>query len=470
LELLVPRAPDSIGCVYVPAGRGGEIAVPCSIVEQHGRRYPVRLLTDAYRLRMSGNVDTEYSKRLSAPTPGVSTDSITAFRYAESGGRRLDAWRPLYWGRGYFIVWQNTMKIQWPKGLWIERMRDAGSFSAARIELPAQDDAGVLHWANQFLDREVERPPVTLSVVYPATAIRLEDESIVIPESDFVLVGLSGDYGSETPEQIYVQWDGGVRRSVALPEGLPIVVEIQRDAATAVSISIDDDDDAELLLQCRSNAAATAVACPSLVVMDSDRRHRTPFYSEAARSDFARVRSRSAFLDTIDLTPATGLTVRTRFKKQHGWREAVFSCDAESLAIDPLAERARLETRVLEALRDAIAENADLEIDLGSFGRLLSQAAVPAELLPRKAELSHELRARIRWLLSIAAAPPRHAAYADDGTLRVVVADVLLNLNWRDEDKGLLTRLRPPTRWPVLVMPQVRALAAQLRLLQTGAM
>jgi hypothetical protein len=472
LELLLPRSTDGAGVVYVPDGRSGEIRVFCSQLQGNGKRIPVRLSTAPYRVRPSGDVDSDYARKLLVDTPGFSTTGFSAFRYSESGGRRISEGHPLYWGRGYYLLWHSAFNAHWPATLWREPLRDSvtrdtGSWSLARVELPTEEDAAVREWSESSVGCDVLRPPVTLSLVHPATAAVLEDDSIAVPEAEIILVGVTGERGAATASRLHLESDGAIHDSIRLPERLPVLIQVDRPSSDSTRLILDDEDETELVLRFDEVPEPRAVRSPALLVRRGNRDVAIPAWSVAAEDVLRDVRGGRTVLSQIKLEPLGSVRLRTQDRSTHHWREQHISRDRE-MHHDVVANApAVMQDLVFAALQTAIAGKDAFELDLANFGQLGQPAdATITDVRPVR-RLSSQLRSRIQWLIAAQAGVVHKGVNEPD--LRDAVSELITRTGFSRADLELLSLVTEYRRWPAVLIPHVRALASQLRHLTSAA-
>jgi hypothetical protein len=287
---------------------------------------------------------------------------------------------------------------------------------------------------------------------------------LVVPEVDAIVVGLSGEHGCEAPETLHVNTQASPdARSLRLPDRLPLLVEIRELRSGLIRLSLDDDDETELVLRFDEEAERSSVATPSLILANDDGEYRLPIYSEAAETALAAVRAGLLTVIRVDFDPLTVARLRSRIDGAHAWTDVTFGCDPELLATSPVDARKAMYARAFAAMREALARNCEIELDLGSFGRLSSQPLHTLEPAQNTIRLTSALRSRIRWLTQLRPRLAGISVVADHRGLATVAASLLARVGSDGEDRELLSGLSDATFWPRALLAHVSDLATQLR-------
>lgn len=457
-ELLLPRSPSPRGTVYVPAGRSGPIPVVCSHLTNHGRRIPVKVVSDSYTLRVSSDVDPDYSRKLSVLTPGFAPDAVSIFRYSESGGRRLEEHSPIYWGRGYYVVWPRALALSWPSRLWRDDLRDVGAWSAARIELPANEDYAIARWADEYLSRDVQKPPVTLSLVYPPTALRLEDETLLVRAGESVIVGITGEHGSAIPESLEVHHSSvqGIS-NVTLPDELPLLIDLGPLPSGLLNLALTDDDETELVLQLAEASAPPGVLTPTIGYEQDQKHVVVPVYSTAAEAALQDARLNRLTLSDLYIIPGMPLSLRMKGGLD-GFREVLFEWDASTIASRPSDYALAIRDEVMAALLNALKSNDCFDLDFANYGQLALAAEMHLPSSMSDFRLGSALRNRLIWLTSVArlsvVGEVVMVPYLDHAV------DYILNAHAHSrEDRSLLNTVRQQRSWPKSLLSHIYDIA-----------
>jgi hypothetical protein len=461
-ELLVPRCPDVTGQVIVDSGISGAIPINCSRLSESGKRIPVRIVTDEYRVRVTPEVAETYRERISTGAPGFRTDVANVFRYTENGGRRIDEYASMFWGRGYYLVWPKALPCAWPAKLWHEEIANEGAWQCSRVEMPEDPDTALTEWANEFVGRNVERPPVELSLVSPPTASRFEDESLLVDVDDEVIVGIFGERGSELPTELTLSTTASNSlRRLNLPDRNPILISLGTLPKGVSTIQINDDEGSDLLLKVARRRKLSEINSPKLLINTPSGTRALPTYSLAAQREFDALRLDSGMLVSVSVPQSIDVTIEIKPDVQSASSITEFRWDPERLARDTGDYVSEFAELMLARLRVALHQKTDLRVDFGPYGSL--DLNWPREELPQvQLALTSALRRRLVWSLSLS---------AKSGTNRVYVPELARSLALvlgnsygvrTSAESELLREAQTKTFWPVEMIPQLRELAADI--------
>lgn len=460
LELLIPYNPESNGVVVIQAGISGRTRVDLSSLAQGGRRVRVRNQTEPYVASLTGTGHEAYRERFTVPVAGLDIQYGNVFRYGERGGRRLDPSQPLYWGRGYHVVWTQSLTPAWPAAVYCRRLKDSQPWQCASIELPPVEDEDTQRWVDEFLAREIRRPPVTIAVVSPF-AHPLADDSLAVAEGSEAIIGVIREHGAVMPSEMQVAWPGlrGLE-TFPLRNEERLLVNLGRVPSGISVITLSDGEDDQITLVGRQTVSVATTGSAGLRVRDGTRQVvLVPAYSASADAALERVRrGPDADVAIVGVSLPLGLrcTMTHRETRSQELETRQFNWP-EDWAIGDAAEVQRgLETSIWRELSAALQSAAFLELDFGNFGsvRLTHAPSTAARL---RASLPPGLRARLRWLVSF----PRYSNDENWATIAwpTALSPILDPSTGRLNrgDKLLVRELVSRDRWSTRLVAHIRA-------------
>jgi hypothetical protein len=470
LALLVPRSPTQTGTVVVREGVSGMVRVPCSTLNRCGLPVPVRARTDTYELEVSADVDPDYARRVTVPTPGLDLFNGNVFRDGSQGGRRLADTTPLYWGRSYYVIWRRDLAVRWPTSIRRDYLQDSGVMRCAWVELPLTEDEATLDWADEFLGRSIERPSVTLGVVTPIISATQPDDSLLVDADAEVIIAVVREPGSTMPDALSVTRAGMTTPSrVFLPAGGDIALvslgSIPR-GLTRVAVELEEDEDAVLTLDVHTRIVGHEPPSVMLMLREADgQEQRIPVYSAEAERALGRVRDGAATLVSVSLPPRVGCVIRGRTPEHDVWRDDAIQWSRSEHLTDSDAHEHERMSEVTRRLAKLLSAGVEFEAIFGNFGRVHLRA-VAKRAASRARAIPNVVRSRIHWLLSVAGSatsePAERAPCVPtprilDDVLRTACAQV------NPTDQALLQLIAGRRRWPPAVEPHLRVLATELR-------
>lgn len=465
LALLIPYNVEISGFVLVEHGISGRARVDLSSLAQGGRRIPVRNQTEPYIASLIGTAEDSYRGRFAAPVPGLDGNYGNVFRYGERGGRRLDPDHPLYWGRGYYVVWSRTLTPTWPAAVYVRRLNDIGPWQGACIEMPPDEDEIATKWADDFLAREVRRPPVTISVVSPMTH-RLPDDSLAVEEGSDAIVAVTREHGAVMPSELRVAWPG--LRAV---EGVPlknedrILVNLGRVPRGTSIVALSDGEEDEVILVGRQDLNVGVPKPAGLRVRDEMKQILLiPAYSPSAGAALeAAKKAVAGGVTVLGISLPLGLRCTLTYRESNTPESEVrqFSWPDDWAAGDITKVQQELEDKVCRQLVTALGRADHLELDFGSFGGVRLSPVSTTRAASRRHLLPLQLRQRLRWLASFPDSYGQSRATVEWPTSFSLILSSA-SARMRLEDAALLGSVVSRQSWPTKLAPHVRALRTEV--------
>jgi hypothetical protein len=453
IAVMLPQVSSPQGRIAV-AGIAGVVTVPCSNLQTAPTWIPVPLDAEEHRLDASPDVDLALFRRTAEPIPGLPEDVLTAFRYSDSGGRRLSDQAPLYWGRGYYLVWHTDLEVYWPWGFWREEMKAQGQWRCARVELPAERDEDVERWADEYLEREIEHPPVRLGLALPPILAVLEDDSLLIEADVPVVVGVICEHGSWMPTRLHVRGSGGHVESVRLEEDLNNLIRLEGlRGRVDVTLEGTEEDTASLTLVIGARARDKWPPAARIYTVDAEGgENSAPVFSRAAQELVNAIGAKKADPHGVDVPPGAPWSVRARSGRSP-WRTYRTWPPERQEGFLPISPGDPHSNQWVETVQQALSEGDEVWLDFGGFGSQLLFRRLQVDGVIR---LPEKLVDRLRWLASL---PTVEGDQRIPGTPEAEVLRAVgdrLALGPDAQHRALLDAVARRSRWPVFAAPLLR--------------
>jgi hypothetical protein len=469
LELLLPQIPDGHGRLVVKSGIGGHIPVSFVRLRQGPVLVRVRTQVDPIILSVIGSLDAATLARAELPIPGLDDDRGNLFRFTERGGRRIEGRQPMYWGRGYFIVWNRSLDTRWPSSLWRADLQQLRDWQCTCVELPAEADTRVSEWAKRFLGCSVERPPVMLSLVSPIYT-RLVDDSFAIEVGSEVLAGVTKTHGSRMPP-LLTHITSKDTELYELPDDDSLVLSLGGASAGRASISIGDEGDEEKSLSLTIRPPGPVRVAPNVslqVRTQSGEESILPLHSEEADVAGFHVAAGHYTLKRLYLPSLLQVRLRWLPKGRPFWLEEDIVPEEHLTEEALLSSKTKFEELVFFRMMSRVDESDQVVVDIGNYGslHLRGRPVLPNEAPERT--LDSETRERIAWLLAL---PDPRSAEVGEHALAVISWPVWFSLTSESPasalpaaDRQSLQAISGRGAWSSRLEPHLRYVVHQVAL------
>lgn len=465
LMLLIPECPQGIGSVEITQGYHGTVTIPVAHLTQGGQHVYVRPQVN-YQIRVNGQVDHAYQEMITGPIPGLRKQLCNIFRYTPTGGRKLSDNKVLFWGRAYYLVWhKNYEPVWWPRQevLWRRNLNHINEWHCAIIELPAKEDYQVRKWAENILHRGVEKPPVALSLVAPIVIRRLEDESLLIPAADEVILSITGEPGAIIPSELCLQLPtNGTSMVVKLHGLLPIIVSIGQLPPGRTEIWLPDNPDIALGLLAAKFDQGYYPQGVRFVFEENQQQRKvlTPVHSLLTRSLLEEVRQGRASLITVTIPRQVSATIRVRGPSDSRWQELFLAAEYVDNEEVNAKRHKEFEEQVQQEILARLTKcQGELEIDFENYGKISLNLSKGGE--SKTYALRSHWRRQLQWMLSLSQARNRRGRFSSREGLKQLqwyLKQIPID-QFVPEDRLLINRLLKNDYVPVVAEVHLREIA-----------
>jgi len=399
VRIVFPESLMGLGTVTVDCGLRGTQRVSLPTLAGGGISVPVVTQTEDYRLVLSDGIEDESRRRLERPIPGLSLDVPSAFRYAESGGRRLPTGVPLYWARGYYLVWNRSSAVTPPGGLrWWRPLQVQRDWCAAEIEFPQDPDETISGWVDRLLERRIEHPPISITLVAPADGRPRGEESLAIPEGKTVILGIVGAPGSRFPDDLSLLVSGPEGTKTLPLKPRPQQILLQELPLGEHRLELGGLPESALTLSVTSDRGLPSIPAPRFTAQGPKGDESIPFHCERAGRLLGDLLAGKTVLMDVDFPRRLRIMLEETLPSGASPKRS-FQLD-DSDGVDGPEAHVALRKEILATLNSSRERGLrGLLLDAGPYGRIgapTGTAQGPSDLI----DLPESLLNSIRWLMT----------------------------------------------------------------------
>lgn len=388
--------------------------------------------------------------------PGLHRRFSNVFRYSESAGRRLGSDEPLVAGESYVVVSHSSSRL--PDWELVEPLQigRAGDWFGSILTLPPDNSDDLRKWCGRHLNRRVESPRPKLTLLYPPSAIMLDDGAWAIPsDRGDIFVACDGPPGTQPPSQVGWKYRYADRPRWSFLRGsLPTFLSETAQQRAWYEVLLRDSPRAglELLIGEQPKLARPAVARVTTRSEPNAAPRSAPLFSQGAEERLQAVREGREELVSIKLPAGLPLEVSVKAPTARRWEALGDETSDPDVSTMDFVDR----------LRDALSRRElTIRIDAGNFGLVELVGASPPEEMARQIDIPGRLRARIVWLLATAtactaAAEKTHQTLGLRGEFGVLLDGVT------PRDRSLLMNFLRVGSWPARLAAHARVAVREL--------
>lgn len=440
---------------------GGKSVAHCAILAQKRVDLPVPPQLENYVFTVVGNPDPGFKARLERPIPGLRDDEGNVFRYTPTGGRRLEAGRPLFWGRGYILVQSTKALEDIPTQVWQQNLSAQGNWHATLVEFPETEDRDVEEWAHLVLRRGITAPRVILSLVSPQYLSDPDSDDLSVNQDAQVLLGVMRPHGGRMPQELRItRSDTGTTQSIGLPNKGSVVISLGRLNGASVIVTTTGEDEESLSIRSTHRSLPVLRDFASLTVRRSDgTQEEIPFFAPQVLEAFEAYRAGS--VDLVNVVWPVDVTPFLRTRQTASLERGEKRFDTSTLPWEAKEQRLEIRQALLAVIRSMVAEGGSFKLSFGHFGEVTYAPPPPEALAQTEAvTLNTATRTRLRWLLGMlhkSFAGSSAAVYPWPGGFRKSLLQVRSN-----QDRDLVRALLLLRGVPIGYLPQAARLAKDL--------
>jgi hypothetical protein len=464
--LLIPECSQSKGSIKVQ-GYYGYVTIPASRLNQGGKKVHVRPRV-IYQVEASDEIDPEYKIMISQPIQDLVKDCCNVFLYSSTDGRKLQDNQSLNWGHYYCLVWHKSRALTWwpSSQLFVHLSLDSKEeWDCAIIKLPAEAEYQVSKWSERFLHKEIEAPPVSLSIVAPIILQRLEDDSLLLPVASEAIVAITGESSSITPCEISLLLPNATTMSIKIHGHLPVLVSIGILIPGRTEVWLPDNPNVSISI---STVEIDMIYCPQAVnfIFEDDQQHDhmiIPFHCIQAQSFLKDVKRGCISLIDVSMPKRLSVILRTRQQLSSEWEESTFNpvysmSDHDDINVD---KQRQFEEHVYKEILKILANNQGyFEIDFGNFGKISLNLCQTTNYEINLLD-NHAIN-RIQWILSMLQVGNRLGKYSSGESIRQF-QELFNNKVLNIKEKVLINRLIKYNIIPSMIDVYVRELNKSIK-------
>ncbi|MEK8018833.1 MAG: hypothetical protein VSS75_018320 [Candidatus Parabeggiatoa sp.] len=311
---------------------------------------------------------------------GLNIESGNLFTHKGDHGRRLSSHKHLYWGEQYFLVWHKDYKVTCPPEIVQRVLIPQDNWECVEIQLPKKPSTVIKNWAYQYLEREIQTPAITLSLVTPPIFKKNEDV-VQIKDTDNVVIAVTEPLGNNIQDTLVIKHERFPQRAMDLNDSSPALIDLGHLTPGKTTLSLNSSTKL-LILNCV--CYQENLRLPAAVFLKFQNDLTLPAYS----------------LSICD-SQFMGLSFPTLMNFRILWKSAN-DLTWQAITITPKKDESQkdLQERAKQAIIE-LFEKKELfiQLDFGNFGQpLIQQATVSSKSEYR---LPNEVIQQLRWLASL---------------------------------------------------------------------
>jgi hypothetical protein len=440
LLVAVPVPSDAVSVIRIDDYVNGNTDIPWDLVLRN-RQFFVRAHSRQYQV--IGYDQTRHAVWYPEPTDPLTLSGLHFFRAGANGGLQLNPDEPLVKGRTYFVLSRIRAWTPPPSGLYHEVPRV--DFSDPQREwlgflvyLPRGTRTDVKSWCSAFAERELVDPPCELDLVLPPALAMQPDGAYRIAAGEEVVLALRGGDWIEPMVEVVTE-ETGRSQEWELEVEAEEFVRLGKFAPGMYTVHLRD----------------WALVSLRLAVVEA----RSPVVSG--------VELRTATLDGATefraglLDPEAAGRWQALFSGRELWR-GIELPDNWPVSLSWSAKGVGTVLRSVlttpEAVAGAVSECLAGDpnwaaLDGGVFGKIIyQQQAVQTKTTCAPERLPADVCSRLRWLIVARAS-------VSMGSTAPLAISIPIERTYclREPDRRLVKDFLEVAQWPVVLLPQARA-------------
>ncbi|MEN8218824.1 MAG: hypothetical protein ABFS56_21110 [Pseudomonadota bacterium] len=371
-HLAIAQKSTKTGYFTIKQGLMGEVHASFST---QTKRIVVKTQDQDYQIEISDSSNSEYVVKMT-----------NIFTHKGDHGRSLSSHKYLYWGEQYFLVLQKNSKLACPPEIIQRMLAPQENWECIEIQLPNKPNKLITDWVERSLERQIQAPAITLSLVTPPI-YRRDEDTIQIKDSDEVVIAVTDSLGNYICGTLEIE--NQCRQSpLSIAGTSPILIDLGYLRLGKTTLKFNSSS--KLKLNCiRFQDNLTLPSTVSLTFQDG---FTTDAYSLKIR-ECLQIKNNP--LKQIEFPVAMRFGIQTQ--SQH-----FFVKPQSSESLEKFQERA------LQAINEIIkTEKEFVQLDFGNFGQPLLRQAPPIIV---ESEYTKKVIQQIQWLANLGHAQPGQQA------------------------------------------------------------
>ncbi len=338
---------------------------------------PVVTQNQDYQIEIPNNADFEDVVTVS----GLVVKTGNIFTHKGDYGRRLSNQEHLYWGQQYFLVWHKNYNIACPSEIMQRALVSQENWECLEIQLPNKPNNLITDWVERFLERKIQAPAITLSLVTPSI-YKNDEDTIQIKDSDEVVIAVTEPLGNKLQGTLVIKHEMFQQRAIDFSGSSQVLIDLGRLRPGKTTLRLNSSSKL-LVLNCIR--FLDHLMPPSAVSLTFKNGFTADAYSLKIR-ECLQIKNNP--LKKIEFPVAMRFRIQTQ--SQHFF--VVPKKSSESLE--------EFQGRALQAINEIIeTEKRAIQLDFGPFGQpLLRQEPIIVE---PKYTLSKKEMLQLQWLANL---------------------------------------------------------------------
>jgi hypothetical protein len=432
---IAPTHNIKTGYVEIENGLWGKVRQPLSTTSAS---IPVKIQEQDYQIEIT---DTEFKGTDSLS--GLSLETGNLFTHNGNHGCRLTTQKRLGWGEKYFLVWHKNYQIECPAEIRQRALISQENWECVEIQLPQKPSDAIRDWAQHDLEKQIQTPAATLSLVTPPIN-EIDDNTILIKNTDHVIVAVTDPLGNNLNAILLIEHAQPKTRAIRGKS--PVFIELGRLTLGKTTLQLSSFSSTQsLVLNCVLSHEQKTRRLPSAILLNCENR-QVPAYSMEIY-ECLQTRQHNPFID-IDFPTPMRFRIWHKSKNDLAWQVTPITiCSDESQEL--------FQKRAKQAILEFIEHKHFIKLDFGHFGQPFIQQPTFETDSESESRLPKKVVQQIQWLANLAPVGARTNQPASREGVRMLnkIPQGKLNRHLQQMNRAGM---------PAIVEPYLRVLAKKL--------
>jgi hypothetical protein len=382
LAIAIALTSIKTGDVTIQEGLTGKVIQPFSAPSIP---IPVKIQQPDYQIEISEN-DSKNIKFLS----GLRMKIGNIFTHQGDHGRRLPNQKRMNWGEKYFLVSHNDYQIQCPNEIIQRVLISQQNWECVEIQLPQKPNDAIRDWAQHHLERQIQTPAPTLSLVTPPI-YDIDNNVIVIKNTEHVVISVTEPLGNELNARLQIQQKTLTPKIIKIVGKSPVFIDLGRLMPGKTTLCLLNYSSTQLLeLDCVSSDEQKTRLLPTPVSLTFQNNWTTPAYSMKIYQELQSRRHNPL----VSLKFPTPMRFWIRINSKKDSASQIITNDSDESVAD---FQKRVEKTIIELIENH--QEYLIQLDFGSFGQPLIQQ--PTIDTNSETRLPKKMRQQIQWIANL---------------------------------------------------------------------